>query len=447
MRNIKTFIIILLCLLSLLVRGQTVSVTFYKISQQKVYLNAYTGLYMEVLDSVMMDREGRVEFNTPLKKGMYQIETESGIVLDFLFDNEPVSFIIQDPDNLNSIQFVHSEINTDWYKYRVIKERTMNLQALLKPILQNYDKNMEYYIATKHEYERLQNDFKGFTDNLLNKHDNYATTLIRVDRPQIINLDDDLKKQYNNIIANYFNDVDFNDVTLIPTNVLTTKVIDFLSLQQTSDKTDEQQRFAIILGIDHVLNLASVNYQMYKFLFQYLIEGFGELGFDEVVDYMTRLPYLEDIQTTDEQYDELISIAESNSRVKIGDKARNIKGTTVFNDEFDLYSIDNEFIILYFWSYSCPYCREIFHEMKQFLDDHDNYTLVSVIVKGELKKIKNLIKREKLNGYFYYDGLGWNSPVVNDYAVSATPSIFILDKDKKIVKKPFDIDELIEFAK
>lgn len=402
---------------------------------------------MEVLDSVMMNREGRIEFNTPLKKGMYQIETESGILLDFLFDNEPVSFIIQDPDNLNSIQFIHSEINIDWYKYRVIKEKTMDLQALLKPILQNYDKNVEYYIATKHEYERLQTDFKDFTDDLLNKHDNYATTLIRVDRPQIINLEDDPKKQYNDLIANYFNEVDFNDVALIPTNVLTAKVVDFLFLQQVPGKKTEQQQFDIILGIDRVLNLASVNYQMYKFLFQYLVEGFAELGFDEIVDYMIRLPYLEDIPTTDEQYDELMSIAESNSRVKIGDKARNISGITVFDDEFDLYSIDSDFVIVYFWSYSCPYCHEIIHEMKQFLEEHDNYTLVSVIVKGELKKIKSLIRKEKLDGYFYCDGLEWHSPVVNDYAVSATPSIFILDKDKKIVKKPFDMDELIEFAK
>jgi hypothetical protein len=72
--------------------------------------------------------------------------------------------------------------------------------------------------------------------------------------------------------------------------------------------------------------------------------------------------------------------------------------------------------------------------------------MVAVSVKGDLKKIKNIVKKNKINGYFYHDGLEWDCAYVDDYAVTATPSFYLLDKDKKIVYKPFDFKELVDFV-
>ena len=60
--------------------------------------------------------------------------------------------------------------------------------------------------------------------------------------------------------------------------------------------------------------------------------------------------------------------------------------------------------------------------------------------------IKRLIKKTKIKGYFYHDGLEWETPFVDDYAVTSTPSFYILDKDKKILFKPFDFNELNNFV-
>ena len=444
MKALKSLIIILFFLAPLGVFSQTVSGTFFNLPQQKVYLNAYTGLYMEVLDSVMMSHDKRIDFNTQLTKGMYQIETEYGFSFDFLYENDDVKFVLKDINKLEEIEFIGSQINTDWYRYLSFKEQTMNSQDLLKPILRSYDKKSEFYLNAKNEYQNLQNSFLSFTDTLL-KNNNYASTLIRVDRFAPLNLELDFQKQRNELIANFFNDVDFNDLSLIPTNILTTKIIDFLSIQQTSGQNHDQQIMAIILGIDNVLFRSSVNFNMYKFVFQYLIEGFNELGYEEVVDFMTRIPYLEELNCDENQNDELLNIVEFNSRVKIGSHAKNISGKTIFDDDFDLYSIDNEYIVVYFWSYSCEHCRENIRQFKSFLEENPDISLVAVTVKGDLKKIKNIVKKNKLDGYFYHDGLEWNSPHVNNYAVTATPSFYILDKDKKIIFKPFDFEELVKF--
>ena len=94
MKALKSLIIILFFLAPMSAFSQTVSGTFFNLPQQKVYLNAYTGLYMEVLDSVMMSHDKRIDFNTQLAKGMYQIETEYGFAFDFLYDNKNVKFVV-----------------------------------------------------------------------------------------------------------------------------------------------------------------------------------------------------------------------------------------------------------------------------------------------------------------------------------------------------------------
>ena len=444
MKGFKLLIIILF-LLPFGVFAQTVSATFFNLPQQKVYLNACTGLYFELIDSVMMSQDKRVEFNTPLTKGMYQLETEYGPTVDFLYDDAPVRVIVKDIYDNNTIEFIASKANTDWQVYKMFREQTLNQLNMLKPILRKYDAKSEFYADAIKEYGMLQDEFIAFTDSLI-LNDNYASNLIRVDRFTPLNLELDFKNQRKELIANYFNKVDFSDVSLIPTDVMTNKIFDFLSIQLTSEQNKDQQTMALILGADNVLNRATVNFEMYKFLYQFLFETFKELNVNEVVDYLTRIPYSEEMDCSEEQYNELLSIAEFNSRARVGSIAKNISGKTIFDQDFDLYSIDNKFTIVYFWSYTCDHCRENLGGLKSFLDENPDFSMVAVSVKGDLKKIKNIVKKNKISGYFYHDGLEWDCPYVDDYAVTATPSFYLLDKDKKIVFKPFDFKELVNFV-
>ena len=445
MKKIKSLIIIIFLLMHVSAFSQTVSATFFNVPQQKVYLNAFTGLYYETLDTVMMSYDKRVEFNTPMGKGMYMIETEYGGGVEFLYDNSPVKMVVKDIHEDNTIEFIDSQTNDDWRSYRNVKEQTQNSLDLLKPILRSYDKKSEFYIKSLNEYQQIQDAFVSFTDSLI-LHDNYASTLIRVDRLPSINLEDDFKKQRNDMITNFFNDVDFNDLSLIPTDVLTNKIFDFLSIQLTPDQNDHQRIMSLILASDNVLQRATVSFEMYRFVFRFLIESFNEMQIADVVDYMTRIPYSEEVEYTEEQYKELLSIAEFNSRARIGSLAKDISGKTIFDEEFSLYDIENKYTIVFFWSYTCEHCRENIADLKMFLDENPEFSLVAVSVKGDFKKIRNLVRKNKVRGFFYHDGLEWECPFVSDYAVTATPSYYLLDKDKKIVYKPFDFKELLNFV-
>ncbi|MBQ1731825.1 MAG: redoxin domain-containing protein, partial [Bacteroidales bacterium] len=66
--------------------------------------------------------------------------------------------------------------------------------------------------------------------------------------------------------------------------------------------------------------------------------------------------------------------------------------------------------------------------------------------------IKKYVKDNSISFKVASDFLGWEGKIVTDYAVYATPSMFIVDKNMNIVAKPItgeqlfsEVEKLIKF--
>ena len=237
--------------------------------------------------------------------------------------------------------------------------------------------------------------------------------------------------------------IDFNDTTLIEGGFMWETIAEYITQAQESDADPKNQMYNLILAADNVLGRSVTSYQMYVAVYQYLLSGFSELGANAIVDYLVRMPYLESLNANEEQRNSIISIAESYERVKIGLQSPEIQCITVFDKEFDLYDIDKKYTIILFWSYSCPHCRDLISELGRLTSEKNDVAIVTVNVSGDFKQVKKLLKKAGLKKqYNVCDGKGWNSEIVEDYAVNMTPSLFLLDKDKIIISKPFDLEEI-----
>ena len=221
-------------------------------------------------------------------------------------------------------------------------------------------------------------------------------------------------------------------------------IIVLLSAFSVARGQNDNRQYDMILEADSILSRCVPSYDMYVAAYQYLISGYSELGANMVVDYLARIPYLEYLEADAEQKNALIKIAESYERVKIGSQAPEIQSVTVYDKRFDLYDIDKKYTLILFWSYSCPHCRNMMNELGELASRHDDIAIVTVNVSGDFKQVKKLIKMSGLKkSYNICDGKGWDSKIVDDYAVDMTPSLFLLDDDKVIIAKPFDLEEVI----
>ena len=237
--------------------------------------------------------------------------------------------------------------------------------------------------------------------------------------------------------------IDFNDTTLVDSDFLKTTLAEYVDSAKNPQLTGENQMYNYILAVDEVLKKCT-SYPMYKFVYQYFIYGFSELGANMVVDYMMRVPYLENVGANSGQRNEIIALAASFEKIKIGHKAPDIHAVTIDGREFDLNSVENRYVIILFWSYTCPHCCSLLEELSGFVKENKDFAVVTVSVSKELKKVKKTLKKARITQcYNVCDGEGWKSPIIENYAVDMTPSMFLLDKDRNIIAKPFDTEEIM----
>ena len=238
--------------------------------------------------------------------------------------------------------------------------------------------------------------------------------------------------------------IDFNDTTMINSDLMWQTIAEYITAEQNKSANPNSQMYNMILAADNVLGRSCTSFVMYKSVYQYLISIFSELGATQVVDYMLRMPYLGYLDATDSEREEIMDIAERYERVKIGLKTPDIHTKTIKKLEFTLSEIKSKNTLIFFWSYSCPHCREILKELGKLAKKDKDLAIITVNVSGDFKKVKCLLKKSGLkNAYNIADGKGWNSPIVEDYAVDMTPSLFLLDENKILIAKPFDIEEVI----
>ena len=250
-----------------------------------------------------------------------------------------------------------------------------------------------------------------------------------------------MKGQFNDALLDK---IDFNDTTLIAGDFMWKTIAEYLTEAQESDANPKNQSYNLILAADNVMSRSVTSYQMYVAVYQYLLSGFSELGNNMVVDYLVRMPYLEYLDINEEQRNTIMGVSEAHNRVKIGDKAPEIHAVTIKKLEFTLSSVKARNTVILFWSYSCPHCRDLIRELGEFASSNADVAIVTVNVSGDLRQVKRLLKKSGLkNQYNICDGKGWDSPIVDAFAVDMTPSLFLLDENKIIVAKPFDIEEVI----
>ncbi|MGB6267612.1 MAG: thioredoxin-like domain-containing protein, partial [Olleya sp.] len=114
-----------------------------------------------------------------------------------------------------------------------------------------------------------------------------------------------------------------------------------------------------------------------------------------------------------------------------------------------LHKLDeaNHYLVI-FWSTTCSHCLD---EIPQL------HKMVKTLDKGQLKVIAIALDEDLYRWkdmtydypeFYHVFGEGkWDNLIGDSYNVKATPSYFVLDKDKKIIKKPIDFNAFESYIK
>ena len=132
----------------------------------------------------------------------------------------------------------------------------------------------------------------------------------------------------------------------------------------------------------------------------------------------------------------------------IGEKAPDFdieltkNGKTVTKKLSEL-NLADEYVVL-FWSSTCSHCLYEVPKFYKYIETKPNIKVIAVGLEDgpdNWEKVK-----QKFPDFIHVYGAGhWDNEIGNDYGVNATPTYFILDKDKHIIDKPNTLDDLKDF--
>ncbi|SDR69513.1 Thiol-disulfide isomerase or thioredoxin [Formosa sp. Hel1_31_208] len=393
----------------------------------------------EYIDRAELSQEGRFSIkldstkNPGIYKIVYALPAEENN-FDFIYNGKEsidFNFSIE-----NGLEFTNSNENKLWASY-------IKSMAMVNMTLSNF------YTQQSNDQQAFMEIIKTMSDTQKAYEENskgmITSSFVEANTPYIPKTYEDLSTYSKHLKQTYLKHVDFSNTLLQSSDFLVERVLAYIfgmsaNTSNTVYKTD----------IDHLMTtMGEGNIHIKTILFEMIWQRFKEIDNAEIANYITDQYLLElTKQTGYEALKEQLIVFKNNT---VGNKAANFdltfttNGKTISTNLHDL-DIANQYLVI-FWSSTCGHCLDELPKVKAFLEDKKDIQVIAFGMEDEdPKNWQNFIA--DYPDFIHVLGLGkWDNPTSNAYGISSTPSFFLLDKDKTILSKPYDVQALMDILK
>jgi thiol-disulfide isomerase/thioredoxin len=440
--------------------GYEIDVTIKGLPDSTVFLAYHLGDKQYIKDTLKLDESGHGVFNgrEVLPQGIYMIVLPGRKYFEILISSDQYfSLTCSLSDYFNTLKFSGSEQNSAFVDYQrkwiLMQQHASSISKRIQNNKQNND-SLKILGPIQKAYEE---SMKSYLKSVIRENEGtFLATLVRgllpIDIPEFpapigFSNPDSVKwvRNYNYNKNHFFDNIDLTDERLLRTPILYARLDAFFTnvLIQSPDTINKE--------IDKLLKKCSGNHKIFQFVAVYLFNHFREseiMGQDAVMVKLADDIYLSGKAdwVTKEFKDDLRKQIDLLRPNLIGKKAENIVMDSFKGIFVSLYDVEKEFTILYFWEPDCGHCKEATPKLKAFYDKPKDYSLevFAVCTTSDKPKWTKYIEDNKLTWIN-----GWDPKRTSHfdyfYNVQSTPTIYILDKNKKIIAKRLAVEEIGPF--
>lgn len=463
MKIISSFLLLLFAFLSSNAQGYKVTLQTPDYKSGLAYLTYYDGKNMNIQDSAIVNSKGIAIFEgkEKLPPGVYSIVFPGKNKLyDFLVDKEQLITIkAYTTDLINKTEVTGSKENILFQQYqKYVASKGIYLQNELEA----YKKSTTKEDSTLHEkkYKELNEELNAYRDKMIREHPEsmLAALLTSMKEPKVLNphpiTRQDSLDNYYYYKKHYWDGITFMDDRIIRTPFFVPKVEQYFR-NVVSPVPD-----SIIKESDYLLLLARSSPEMYKFLLNWLTDEYiypKYMGQDAVFVHLFEKYHSKGVSSwlNEKQLTTISNRAYMLMSNLIGEQAANLEMVDSTGKSMPLYNINSDYIVVCFWDPTCGHCREqvprldsiynvkwknegvkmygVLTETKnkeqwiQFIKDHNMGNWINVYETDAQRKIVEEAKKPS------YKQL---------YDVIQTPTLYLLDKDKKIIAKKLTMEQI-----
>ncbi|MCL3782540.1 TlpA family protein disulfide reductase [Prolixibacteraceae bacterium JC049] len=396
-----------------------------------------------VADTLEFDSKGKVSITKPLSPGLYALIHPKRKQYDFLIGNDQNMKLSIKNRQLN---IENSEEGKAFQYYLMfLRKQQVEKGKLIRSLKQQKGVNKQ---SVHGQIDSLDHSIRQLWDELESKHPNsMLSTFIDLSRELKIpksnkSISDSLKwiNNYHYMTQNFWSHINLKDERILNTPLLKNKLDIFFNkviIQVPDTMTKEAFRLLDACGsktFPYISNYLMNNALNTKFMgmeaaFVAIAEKYF-IGQKTWADSATMYKIKQQVAL--------------NKPNLLGNKAPNLKLKTPENEFRSLYDVNASFTILLFWETSCGHCKtEIPKLLKLWNTQKEKGIKIFAVYTQDKKKVwTDYIFDKKIFEWINVYDEDRLSPFRQLYNIYSTPTIYLLDKNKKIIAKRMSVDNL-----
>ncbi len=438
-----------------------ITVQIDNLEDSTIYLGYYFGDKQYAKDTAVLNHKGKGVFSgtDTLPGGLYFILVPGNSMFEIIIDKEQVFSISTkftgDPTDLtkklNSKSNTELDLYIDYQIFMAVQgEKAMKLRKKLEATSDESNESDKQIIKdslnilnkeVKAKWEYIE---KNHSETLLASILKCVKEIEVPDPPKDENgIITDSMFQYKYYKAHYFDYVNFHDARLLRTKFYYNK------LDRYFEKMIIPAPDTIIKESKVVLDLASANEEVFQYTLQTLFNKYNNsnvMGMDKAFVFFAENYYL----NGKAEWADTVWLKKVEERVKeikpnlIGNQAPNLRLIKNDGSLVSLNMIESDYTVLFFYEPTCGHCKKATPKVVELSEKFWEYGVEVLAIYTQFDKDewdKYIIDKKLenwINAWDPYNQSGFR----NNYDVKSTPSIYLLDKDKRIIGKRIDVDTL-----
>ncbi len=389
---------------------------------------------------IAADGSFEITLDSTITKGMYRITyavPQEEYNFDVIYNGE--EDIELDFNSETGVKFLSSREN------KLLESYTNSMLMITNSISNYYGDTSETKdtLALAAIFKTQRETQQGFEEA---SKGTIVSNFIKANKPYIPKHAVDVQTYIQGLKDNYFNYVDFNNGTLQRSKFLTERMLNYVfGMSSNNGNEIEDYKRNIEVFNSKIKDAADV---IKKSLYTDLWEQMVDLKMEPVANFIAE-KYLMDlsVKLNDQLLLQALILYQDTS---IGNPAPDFSTEVKEKEKTVLKHLSElniaEHYIIAFWSSGCSHCLDEIPQLHEFSKALENEKLkvIAIGLEDEPDGWKSLTYDFPNFLHVYGEGK-WDNKIGNSYGVTATPTYFILDKDKKIAAKPEDLEALKQF--
>lgn len=427
-----------------------ITVTAPQLKNDTIFLAYYMNGKTFVRDTTVVDAKGKGAFTDkkPLDQGVYIVYVNSGKYFDMLVGKDQQINIVIDTVRINESKITGAQETVDFQSYfaflgEMNRERNDVMEKyrlhMIDSAVVNKDINemtVKVEARQKSVMEAHKNDFLG----------DYVKGTIPVETPMMTELPDSVRNnaRYQYFKHHFFDNINLSDPRFLRTPYFPSMVDNYMSRHILQDP---DTLAATAIELIEKSRGDSITFQvMCSKMINYGISS-KMMGMERLW-YLLAEKYYFSGQATWADTAWVSTLRKEAKKIRynmVGMNARELAMRDSANNSVKLSSLKQECVLVYFFEPSCGHCRKttpILHDSVYAKWKNKGFEVFACYTQTDRKEWMDFVHEHHLEDWVNVWDPERESWFWDSYDTSATPGIYLLDKDRKIIAKKIDMETL-----